>query len=181
MQTPPVTDAMPRTKPLWLKVAATISALTLALTGYLAFNAQKAVPDATFVSLSGEKISLRSLRGKVVMINFWSTSCAICIREMPQMVETYNKFNGKGLEFIAVAMRGDRPDYVLDYAHTRRLPFKVALDVQGELAKAFGDVSMTPTTFVIDKEGNIVKRYVGQPEFPALHQLLEKTLAMLTG
>jgi peroxiredoxin len=96
---------------------------------------------------------------------------------MPDMVRTYTKYKDQGLEFIAVAMSYDPPNYVLNYAQTRNLPFKVALDAQGDIARSFGDVKLTPTTFVIDKNGNIIKRYVGEPEFPALHQLLEKALA----
>lgn len=93
------------------------------------------------------------------------------------MVETYNKYKDRGLDFVAVAMSYDPPNYVLNYAQTRQLPFTVALDSQGEVAKSFGDVQLTPTTFVIDKEGRIIKRYVGEPDFAALHQLLEKALA----
>lgn len=93
------------------------------------------------------------------------------------MVETYNKYKSRGLDFVAVAMSYDPPNYVLNYAQTRQLPFHVALDVQGEVAKSFGDVQLTPTTFVIDKDGQIIKRYVGEPDFAALHQLLEKALA----
>jgi peroxiredoxin len=74
-------------------------------------------------------------------------------------------------------MQYDPPNYVLNYAETRQLPFNVVLDVTGSLAKAYGDVMLTPTTFVIDKEGKIIKRYVGQPEFDALHKLLETALA----
>jgi peroxiredoxin len=65
---------------------------------------------------------------------------------------------------------------VVNFTETRQLPFKVALDVTGDAAKAYGDVNMTPTTFVIDKDGKIIKRYVGKPEFAELHKLLEKTL-----
>jgi len=151
--------------------------LAVAGTGYLAVSSKKAAPDVTFIGLNGEKISSQSLRGKVVMVNFWATSCTTCVHEMPQMVDTYNKYKDQGLEFVAVAMSYDRPDYVLNYTETRKLPFKVALDAKGDLANAFGDVKLTPTTFVIDKQGNILKRYVGEPEFPALHQLLEKALA----
>lgn len=110
------------------------------------------------------------------MVNFWATSCTTCVAEMPEMVETYNKYKSQGLEFVAVAMKYDAPNYVVNFTETRQLPFKVALDVTGDAAKAYGDVSMTPTTFVIDKDGNIIKRYVGKPEFPALHALLEKAL-----
>jgi peroxiredoxin len=65
---------------------------------------------------------------------------------------------------------------VLNFAATRKLPFKVALDAGGDLAKQFGDVAMTPTTFVIGKDGKILKRYLGEPDFPALHALLQQSL-----
>jgi peroxiredoxin len=109
-------------------------------------------------------------------VNFWATSCVTCVAEMPEMVDTYNKFKGQGLEFIAVAMKYDPPNYVVKFTETRQLPFKVALDITGEAAKAYGDVSLTPTTFVIGKDGRIIKRYVGKPEFAALHELLAKAL-----
>jgi peroxiredoxin len=165
--------------PVKFKIFSVIAAAALIALAFAFFslsNKQQA-PEVTFVNLKGEKITTESLRGKVVMVNFWATSCETCVAEMPHMVETYNKYNKQGLEFVAVAMQGDPPNYVLNYTETRKLPFDVALDVQGSLAKAFGDVKMTPTTFVIDKHGNILKRYLGQPSFPELHQLLDKALA----
>jgi peroxiredoxin len=94
---------------------------------------------------------------------------------MPQMVQTYNRFKGKGLEFVAVAMSYDAPMYVTNYTQTRQLPFKVAMD-DGSAAKQFGNVQLTPTTFLVDKDGKILKRYVGEPQFAELDQLLEKAL-----
>jgi peroxiredoxin len=140
-------------------------------------TAARSAPDVTFTKLNGEKVSLKDLRGKVVMVNFWATSCTTCMGEMPQMVETYNKYHSQGLEFVAVAMSYDPPNYVVNYAQTRQLPFKVAMDTDDSLVAAFGNVKLTPTTFVIDKEGKIIRRYIGAPEFAQLHQLLEKELA----
>lgn len=174
MQSP--TPAAPRNR-IWIKALTAVVIVVIAVIGYFSLAAKEAAPNVTFTGLNGEKITSQSLRGKVVMVNFWATSCTTCIKEMPQMIETYNKYKGQGLEFVAVAMSYDPPNYVLNYTETRKLPFKVALDVQGDLAKSFGDVKLTPTTFVIDKNGNIIKRYVGEPEFAALHQLLEKALA----
>jgi len=159
----------------WIKPAVIgVVVAALAIGGYLSMNR---LPDVTFVNLQGQKITSQSLRGKVVMVNFWATSCTTCVKEMPQMVDTYNKFKGQGLEFVAVAMKYDRPDYVINFTETRKLPFTVALDSGGDIAKAFNDVAMTPTTFVIDKNGKIIKRYVGEPDFAALHALLQKELA----
>ena len=65
----------------------------------------------------------------------------------------------------------------MNFAETRKLPFKVAIDNTGANAKAWGDVKLTPTTYLLNKRGEIVKRYVGTPEFAELHRLIEKLLA----
>ena len=162
----------------WIKpVIVGLAVAALAVGGYVWMNARPAAPDVTFISLTGQKISTQSLRGKVVMVNFWATSCVTCVKEMPQMVETYNKFKGQGLEFVAVAMKYDPPNYVVNFVETRKLPFIVALDSGGDIAKAFNDVTLTPTTYVISKDGKVLKRYVGEPDFSALHVLLQKELA----
>jgi peroxiredoxin len=172
-----IESTVPPRSRTWIKALASIVVLAVVAIGYFSLSSKQAAPEVTFTSLTGEKVSMQSLRGKVVMVNFWATSCVTCVKEMPEMVETYNKYKDKGMDFVAVAMSYDPPNYVLNYAETRKLPFKVALDTQGELAKSFGDVKLTPTTFVIDKNGNVIKRYLGEPDFAALHQLLERALA----
>lgn len=162
---------------LWITALAAVVAFAIAIAGYFSVFAQQPAPRVTFTTLAGKKISTDSLRGKVVMVNFWATSCATCMHEMPQMIATYDKYKDRGLEFVAVAMSYDAPNYVVNYAETRKLPFDVAYDASGDAAQSFGDVKLTPTTFVIDKKGNIIKRYVGEPEFAALDKLLEKELA----
>jgi peroxiredoxin len=173
----PQTPSAPR-KRSWIKAVLALAVIAIAGTGYLSVSRESTAPDVTFTDLNGQKVTMQSLRGKVVMVNFWATSCVTCIKEMPQMVETYNKYKDRGLDYVAVAMSYDPPNYVLNYAQTRSLPFRVALDTQGELAKSFGDIKLTPTTFVIDKEGRIIKRYLGEPNFAEVHQLIEKELAV---
>ncbi|WP_118181721.1 peroxiredoxin family protein [Paraburkholderia phosphatilytica] len=157
-------------------VLAAVVVVALAVVGYFAFNSQQRAPDATFTLLSGQKVSTADLKGKVYLVNFWATNCDTCMQEMPSMVSTYNRFKDQGLEFVAVAMNYDAPMYVANYAQTRKLPFKVAMD-DGTAAKQFGNVQLTPTTFVIDRNGKILKRYVGEPQFAELDKLLEKALA----
>lgn len=176
MQDTPDASATSRYSPA-IKIGGLVLAVLVGVGAYVGLTGSKSAPDVTFVNLQGASIPLSSLRGKVVMVNFWATSCATCVKEMPQMVATYNQFKSKGLDFVAVAMSDDPPNYVLNYAQTRQLPFTVALDPQSTLAQAFGDVKMTPTTFLIDKQGKIIKRYLGEPDFVALRQLLETTLA----
>ncbi|MBC5763444.1 TlpA disulfide reductase family protein [Ramlibacter albus] len=140
-------------------------------------SAADAAPQSTFVLLDGSKQTTQELRGKVMLVNFWATSCTTCVAEMPRIVSTYEKFKGKGYETVAVAMSYDPPSYVVNYTETRKLPFKVAIDNTGAVAKAWGDVQLTPTSFLVNKKGEIVKRYVGEPDFAELHQLIEKLLA----
>src|SRR5256885_8318716 len=96
---------------------------------------------------------------------------------MPEIVATHQKFQSQGFETLAVAMSYDPPSYVVNFADSRKLPFKVALDNTGAVARAWGDVQLTPTTYIVNKRGDIVKRYVGAPDFAELHRLIEKLLA----
>lgn len=134
-------------------------------------------PDAQFVRLDGSAATVSQQRGKVLLVNFWATSCATCVAEMPGLVETHRRFNARGYETLAVAMSYDPPAYVSNFAQRRELPFWVAIDHTGAIARAFGDIRLTPTTFLIDKRGQVVKRYVGAPDFDALNKLIESLLA----
>lgn len=155
-------------------LAAGLLATTAVLTGC---SGGDRAPDSRFVLLDGKTVSTADFKGKVTLVNFWATTCVTCVKEMPSIVATYNKYQAQGLETVAVAMSYDPPAWVSNFAQTRQLPFKVALDNTGEIAQAWGDVRLTPTTYVVDREGRIVKRYVGEPDFAALHLLLEQLLA----
>lgn len=138
---------------------------------------QQAAPSSTFVLLDGSQQTTADLRGKVTLVNFWATSCTTCVAEMPDIVRTYDKYRAQGFETLAVAMSYDPPSYVVNFTETRKLPFKVAIDNTGAVAKAWGDVKLTPTTYIVNKRGEIVKSYVGAPDFTELHRLIEKLLA----
>jgi peroxiredoxin len=155
-------------------IAVALGALAAA---YLAFFQVRPAPAITFTSITGEKLATGNLRGRVVLLNFWATDCAVCLKEMPQLVKTYEKYRKRGFEVIAVAMPYDPPNYVLHYAEKNALPFKVALDPMGEATRAFGDVKLTPTTILIDKRGNMVWRIIGEPDFAKLNALIEQKLA----
>ena len=160
-----------------LQTMSIVAILGVVLFLALSLLKREQAPAATFNTLKGEQLTTTSLRGKVVLVNFWATSCGSCLAEMPQMVGTFNKYRERGFEMVAVAMSYDPPQYVQNYAETRQLPFTVALDTTGSNAKAFGDVQLTPTAFLIDKDGNILKRFVGIPDEAGLHKLIEKALS----
>lgn len=159
------------------KLIVALAAVAIAAAGAAAFIQRSAAPEVRFATLSGENLATSDLRGKVLLVNFWATSCITCVEEMPRMVETYKKFAPRGYEMIAVAMSYDHPNQVTAFAASRALPFKVALDGDGAIAKGFGDVRVTPMTFLFDRQGRILKQYLGEPRWAELHALVEKALS----
>ena len=148
--------------------------------GWLAFGrgaTHQPAPQVSYILLDGQKLSTDQLKGQVVLVNFWATSCTSCVAEMPAIMATHEKYKSQGYQTLAVAMRYDPPASVSNFAQARKLPSGVAIDNTGNIAKGFGDVQLTPTTFLINKRGEIVKRYLGTPDFKALHALVERLLA----
>ena len=158
------------------KILLVAAALCIAGAAALAFSAKPEAPEVRFAALSGEKFSTSDLRGKVVLVNFWATWCTTCVQEMPKMIDTYRKFAPRGYEMVAVAVQSDHPNSVAAFTQQRALPFKVALDGDGAIAREFGRVRITPTSFLIDKNGRVLKEYVGEPDWAEFHALVEKAL-----
>ncbi len=151
-----------------------IALFAIALIGILAFvwftpSGMKQAPALNVTTLEGERIALQQLRGKPVLVTFWATTCPGCIKEMPHLVELYNELAPRGLEIIAMAMAYDPEKQVREMVRQKQLPYKVALDRDGAAAKAFGDVKLTPTSFLIDPSGRIVQQKLGEMDMDALH------------
>ncbi len=135
-----------------------------------------AAPNAQFKTLAGTQFDTASLKGQVTLINFWATSCTTCVKEMPMMVDTFNTYAPRGYRMVAVAMDYDTPSFVANFAASRKLPFDVVHDVDGSIAKAFEGTKLTPTSYLIDKQGNIAKRYVGEPKHDEFKSAIEALL-----
>ena len=142
----------------------------------VSINNKDGAPDVTFITLEGKNIQLSELKGKVVFVNFWATDCPGCIKEMPDLIRTYNQYRDKGFELIAVAMSYDPPNHVLNYTQKNALPFPVMHDSYGTIAASFNDVRVTPTAFILDQQGRVIRRIVGEVDFAALHTLLDSQL-----
>lgn len=130
-------------------------------------------PVSTLTTIEGQRIRLSDLRGKIVLINFWATSCGICLKEMPDLIRTYQQYRARGFEVIAVAMHYDRPGDIGAYVRKHNLPFPVVFDKDGKLAREFEQVNATPTTFVIDGSGKRISKTLGIIDFNKLRAFLE--------
>ena len=169
-------SSKPGAMPLW-GWAAIAAALAVTFVAFLSIKpAVTSVPQVTFNMVDGEPLSSAQLPGRLTMINFWSTTCGVCMQEMPYLVQTYRDYHERGFDIVAVAMPYDRPDLVLDYRQRKQLPFKVAIDYDGKVNRAFGGIAFTPTSVLIDAHGKIVSWIVGAPDFKELRSVIEKEL-----
>ncbi len=148
----------------------------VALAAHL-FGQRRVAPQTVFTTIAGKRLPLRSLRGKVVLVNFWATSCPGCVKEAPELVKIYNHLHKRGFDLVAVAMKYDKPTYIRAFIIKFHLPFTVTYDADGANAKAFGGVQLIPTSFLIDRNGRIVKSFLGEVSTAKLSNLITKVLA----
>lgn len=137
----------------------------------------QAAPNVKLPVMGTERyIELNELKGRPVLVTFWATSCASCVKEIPQLIELYNKLNPKGFELVAIAMSHDRPDFVMEIKKQRNLPYLVSYDATGEISAAFGGIRVIPAMFLINPQGQIVQQKLGEINMAHLH---DQILAML--
>jgi peroxiredoxin len=137
---------------------------------WLAPASLKTSPDISLVTIDGEQLQLASLRGKPLLVTFWATTCPACIREVPHLIELYEELSPQGLEIIGIAMDYDPPNQVLAMRNARNIPYPVALDIHAEAARAFGNVRLTPTSFLIAPDGRITYQKLGKINMPELRR-----------
>ena len=133
-------------------------------------------PPISISTIDGRSFDPATVEGRPLLVTFWSTTCLVCLREMPEIEALYRRFSPQGFEIIAVSMPWDPPGEVVRLAQARALPYPVALDVDGAIARAFGDVSATPTHFLIDPSGAVAFRRAGALDFSGLDRRLRSML-----
>lgn len=133
-------------------------------------------PVATFTTLEGRSFQLTDLMGRPVLVVFWATTCPGCVKEMPHLVELYRELHGKGLEIVGVSMEYDPVDQVQELVRQRDIPYLIAPDRDGAIAHAFGDVALTPTSFLIDPQGKIAQHKLGELDMNLLRSRLATML-----
>ena len=165
--------------PVWILSAGGASAASPPL-GHLMspLSPPVAAPAFTLVDVDGAEAALSDHHGKVVMLNFWASWCPPCRREMPSMQRLFAKYAEQGFVVIAVNQWEDE-DLVFEFV-SRLEPepsFPVLLDRDSKVAEQYG-VKGLPTTFLIDREGNIRYRAMGGRDFdhPEIEQLIESLL-----
>ncbi len=158
--------------PIAILVIATISGTLI----FLSSNKLTKIPDISLNLIDGRKINFNSFAGKPLLITFWPTTCATCIKEMPHLAELYHELHKDGFEIIGIAMPYDPPNIVIELSEQRSIPYPIALDIQGIASEAFGNINVTPTSFLIDSYGKIIQEEKGEINIEQLRSKIKMLL-----
>ncbi|WP_225747480.1 peroxiredoxin [Eikenella sp. Marseille-P7795] len=154
-------------------------AVVLAAAGYILLSPQhQPAPAFALPNLQGQTVNQSALQGKVTLINFWFPSCPGCVTEMPKLIQMAHDYQGKNFQIIAVSIPvpSDPLPVVKAYAEQHRLPFTVLYDEQGHTQQAY-QVIAAPTSFLVNSKGQVVKTFVGEPDFAEVYRLTDSLLA----
>ena len=159
--------------------------VTLILVGLVAYiwfrppatvtHLNEALPDLAFTTLDGRMGSLASLRGKVVLVNFWATWCPYCRKEMPAMQRFYRDYQARGVEVIAFSIEDDSA-VVAQFMREKGYTFAAAM-ADSQVQQAFGPISQVPVSMIIDRDGRLRHKIKGQVYYGRLEDLIGPLLA----
>jgi cytochrome c biogenesis protein CcmG, thiol:disulfide interchange protein DsbE len=133
-------------------------------------------PEFQLQTLDQEPVSLASLQGKVVLVNFWATWCPPCRIEMPGFQRVYEENRDDGLVVLGISTDRAGEAVVREFLTDRGLTFPVAM-ANAEVVRSFGDVRTLPTSFLIDRSGRVVQEVRGIFAEPALRMAVNRLLA----
>jgi peroxiredoxin len=119
-------------------------------------------PGFALKSVKGENVTLSSLRGKVVLLNFWALWCPPCKAELPSMDKLQRMFGVRGL--VVLAVTSDRPESVMSYLENSHYEFTVLLDADSKVYDTYR-IFVLPTSFLIDRQGRVVGRFMGERDW----------------
>ena len=149
----------------------------LSVVALMELNNQNRLQNIAFKTINGEGFDLHSLKGHPALITFWSTDCPSCIEEIPDLIELHKTYANSGFKIIAVTMEYTPPNQVIAMAEAKQLPYAIVLDPDAVIAHQFGDIRLTPTSFLINPEGNIEKHILGSFNKDELIKQLNQWLA----
>jgi len=156
-----------------MKKIAPLILIAVLLLGYFIFGTQglRPAPAISMTSLAGINIETLKRNNKPLLITFWATTCSSCVKEMPHLVDMQNRLADK-IDIAGVAMYYDNIDHVKEMVKRRGLNYHIVTDRSGKIAEAFGNIRITPTSFLISADGQIIYQKIGDIDFEKVEKAI---------
>lgn len=160
---------------MFMLVIFLVMSISVGCTGEGSNNNDNPAYNFELTTLSGESITLDSYKGKVLILDMWDTWCPPCKAEIPHFVELYEKYNNQGVEILGVAFGREGENAVRKFVQNYNVNYPNAIGNQ-DIVEGFGPIKYIPTTFVIDRKGNIHKKLVGYNDKQVFKNLIKELL-----
>jgi thiol-disulfide isomerase/thioredoxin len=180
---------MKNRKNRYLKVALAIALLSIAVGCDRSSTATEATggtpaPEVSFENLDGQTVNLSKYRGKVVLVNFWATWCEPCRSEIPELIQFQKEYASKGFTVLGVAMDQEGKSVVAPFVAKpqfdvggQKVPMNYPIVLGNDsIATKFGGIIGMPTSYVISKDGKIVRKVIGVIDDQGINDLIQKLL-----
>lgn len=132
-------------------------------------------PDFTLKDLNGNNVSLSDYAGKLVFVNFWATWCPPCRAEIPGFIRLYDKYKDQGLAIIGISADRDGIEVVKRFVDANKVNYPIVM-YNMEVIQKYGGITGIPTTFVVNRKGEVVNKFVGFPGEQAFENEIQKWL-----
>ena len=151
-----------------------ILAILILIYFFISSDGIRPAPALSMTSLSGVSIHTTQRNNKPLLMTFWATTCSSCIKEMPHLKDLHNRLSDK-IDIAGIAMYYDNVDHVKEMVKRRQLNYQIISDRSGKIAEAFGGIRLTPTSFLISPQGQIIYQKIGDIDFEKIEASLTNT------
>lgn len=156
-------------------IFAGLGVFIIALAAFALWPRAQTAPDLNLTSLNGERLSNQNFQNKITLLNFWYPSCPGCTQEMPRLIAFQAGYKSKPVQVIGVAMPLNSEAEVREFVKRFNIPFTVAYDADNRAVKAY-NVQLAPNTFVINAKGEVIKSYLGEPDWQDLAKIINREM-----
>ena len=154
---------MLKNKPLIPIILLLLVVALFSLSGFGKIKGQSSsspAPDFALPDLEGKTVRLSDFKGKVIILDFWATWCPPCVKEIPHFIELYEQYKENGFQMIGIAIQSGSASNVRQFAEEHGINYPILMGNR-EITREYGGINAIPTTFVIDRQGRIVEKYIG--------------------
>lgn len=169
---------MLQNKPLIPIILLLLGVALFSLSGFGKIKGQSSsspAPDFALPDLEGKTVRLSDFKGKVIILDFWATWCPPCVHEIPHFIELYEQYKESGFQMIGIAIQSGSESNIRQFVEKHGINYLILMGNR-EITREYGNINAIPTTFLIDRQGRIVQKYIGYRDKEVFENQLKSLL-----